>query len=142
MIRYIDSADGITVDRLDGFFEGWPTPPSRETHLEILRRSYAVVLAVDEHSNDVVGFVTAISDGVLSAYIPLLEVRVSHRGRGIGRELMKRMLERLERFYMVDLATDPDKEAFYSSLGMRPAFAMVLRRYDRQAGAAGDNNDN
>jgi ribosomal protein S18 acetylase RimI-like enzyme len=141
MIRYVDSADGITADQLEGFFEGWPSPPSRETHLEILRRSYAVVLAVDEPSGEIVGFVTAISDGVLAAYIPLLEVRTSHRGRGIGSELMKRMLERLGRFYMVDLATDPDKESFYSPLGMKPAFSMVLRRYDRQAGVLDDDLD-
>jgi ribosomal protein S18 acetylase RimI-like enzyme len=141
MIHYADSADGITAGQLGGFFESWPSPPSRETHLEILRRSYAVVLALDESSGEVVGFVTAISDGILAAYIPLLEVRASHRGKGIGSELMRRMLERLERFYMVDLATDPDKERFYSPLGMKPAFSMVLRRYDRQAGALDDDLD-
>jgi ribosomal protein S18 acetylase RimI-like enzyme len=138
VISYLDSADGITVEQLNGFFEGWPSPPSRETHLQILKASYAVVLAVDESSGAVVGFATAISDGILAAYIPLLEVLTSHRGRDIGSELMRRMLERLERFYMVDLATDPDKEAFYSPLGMKPAFAMVLRRYDRQSGAPDD----
>jgi ribosomal protein S18 acetylase RimI-like enzyme len=141
MILYVDSADEIKADQLNGFFEGWPSPPSRDTHLEILKASYAVVLAVDESSGDVVGFVNAISDGVLAAYIPLLEVRVSYRGMGIGSELMKRMLKRLERFYMVDLATDPDKEAFYTPLGMKPAFAMVLRRFDRQAGAPDEDRD-
>ena len=48
-----------------------------------------------------VGFVTAISDGVLSAFIPLLEVLPEWQGPGIGTELVRRILAELEDFYMV-----------------------------------------
>jgi ribosomal protein S18 acetylase RimI-like enzyme len=134
MIHYVTTTDGITPDQLSGFFEGWPTPPSRDTHLRILQRSYEVVLAVDDATNEVVGFVNAISDGTLAAYIPLLEVRATHRGMGIGGELLRRIMERLDRFYMVDLVTDPERESFYSRFGLRPGFAMVIRRRERQSG--------
>lgn len=134
MIRYTDSTDGVTADQLTGFFEGWPSPPSRETHAEILRGSYRAVLAIDDETDRVVGFVTAISDGILSAYVPLLEVLPSHRGRGIGRELMQRMNEELAGFYMVDLACDERMEPFYARFGMKPARAMTIRRFDRQSG--------
>ena len=59
-----------------------------------------------------VGFITAISDGVLSAFIPLLEV-LPAPGPGIGSELVRRMLSELEDFYMVDLVCDPELEPFY-----------------------------
>ena len=74
MIEYRDSAEGLRESQLAGFFEGWPDPPSPETHLRILRQSSEVLLAIDTTTGEVVGFITAISDGVLSAYIPLLEV--------------------------------------------------------------------
>ena len=66
------------TEMLEGFFVDWPNPPSTETHLKLLSNSYKVVIAIDPTINKVVGFITAISDGVLSAYIPLLEVLPAH----------------------------------------------------------------
>ncbi len=134
MIRYLNTADGIRPDQLAGFFEGWPSPPTPETHVSIMRGSYRVVLAIDCDRDTVVGFITAVSDGVLAAYIPLLEVLPSYRRRGIGRELVTRMQEELGELYMVDLVCDEAVESFYVSLGMKPARAMTVRRLDRQSG--------
>jgi predicted N-acetyltransferase YhbS len=128
---YKTSASDVLPEHLSGFFVGWPHPPSAATHLELLRRSDEVILAVEDETAQVVGFVTAITDGVLSAFIPLLEVLPAHQGRGIGGELMRRMLDRLRRFYMVDLSCDAPLQPFYERLGMRPAQGMALRRADR-----------
>lgn len=135
MIRYTDTIEGITVDMLEGFFEGWPNPPTPETHLRLLEQSDEVILAVDGTSGEVVGFITAISDGVLAAYIPLLEVRPAYRGQGIGTALVRRMLDRLDDLYMVDLLCDPALQPFYAALGMRPATGMMVRNYEQQSGA-------
>lgn len=116
-VRYVESADDVEPSELGGFFVGWPAPPSPERHLELLRGSDHVVLARD--GRRVVGFVTAISDGVLSAYVPLLEVLPEYQGQGIGSELMRRLLRRLEGLYMVDLSCDADLEPFYARLGLR-----------------------
>lgn len=116
MIEYTESLDGVEPRHLEGFFVGWPQPPSPERHLEVLRGSAAVVLARD--GERVVGFVTAVGDGVLSAYIPLLEVLPEHQGRGIGSELMQRVLEKLGDLYMVDLCCDAELEAFYRRFGL------------------------
>jgi ribosomal protein S18 acetylase RimI-like enzyme len=117
VIEYSESVDGLEARHLEGFFVGWPQPPSPERHLALLRGSDHVILA--RESERVVGFVTAISDGVLSAYVPLLEVLPEYHGRGIGSELMRRVLARLETLYMVDLCCDADLEPFYSRLGLR-----------------------
>ncbi|MEI7985719.1 MAG: hypothetical protein WCI55_08830 [Armatimonadota bacterium] len=50
-------------------FGGCPDPNNSEAHLRILSGSSNVILAIDE-SSQVVGFITAISDGVSCAYIP------------------------------------------------------------------------
>lgn len=103
MIGYRTSLEGIASDALrGGFFDGWPNPPTPETHLRLLQGSDYVMLALDEGSGTVVGFITAISDGVLSAYIPLLEVLPAYQRRGIGAELVRRMLAQLTHLYMVE----------------------------------------
>jgi ribosomal protein S18 acetylase RimI-like enzyme len=101
MAQFINSADNVNIDQLVGFFVGWPKPPTPETHLRILRNSRHIVLAIDNSTDKVVGFITAISDGVLSAYIPLLEVLPEYQGQGIGRELVRRMLDQLQDYYMI-----------------------------------------
>jgi ribosomal protein S18 acetylase RimI-like enzyme len=132
MITYATSADGIRPEQLEGgFFEGWPNPPSPSTHFRILLGSLEVVLALDEQR--VVGFITAVGDGVSAAYIPHLEVLPEYRGQGIGADLVRRMLDRLRNTYMVDLSCDENVVAFYECFGMTRANAMILRNYDRQA---------
>ena len=129
MIEYSDSLEGVEPPQLDGFFVGWPSPPSPERHLELLRGSAAVVLARD--GDAVVGFVTAISDGVLSASIPLLEVLPAYQGRGIGSELVRRLLAALDGLYMIDLSCDAELEPFYARLGFRPLErGMGIRNYE------------
>jgi ribosomal protein S18 acetylase RimI-like enzyme len=134
-ITYQSDLQGITPERLRGFFVGWPQPPSPATHLRLLAGSDYVELAVDADAGQVVGFITAISDGVLTAYIPLLEVLPAYQGQGIGATLVHRMLDKLGHLYAVDLLCDADVQPFYARLGMRPATGMMVRHYDRQAGA-------
>src|SRR5260221_14795166 len=73
MIMYAETAETLTAQQLSSFFVGWPHPPTPETHLLLLEGSDEVVIAQDDATGQVVGFITAITDGVLSAYIPLLE---------------------------------------------------------------------
>lgn len=120
------------------FFEGWPFPPSEETHQKILKNSYRSIVAIDQSSDEIIGFITIISDGILSAYIPLLEVVRSYRGRGIGKELVRLALNHLQDFYMVDLSCDEELMPFYESFGMTPARAMIRRHYDKSKGRADD----
>jgi ribosomal protein S18 acetylase RimI-like enzyme len=132
----IYSCDVSTLDSsmLDGFFCGWANRPSAETHLRILRGSNHVVLALD--GNRVVGFINAISDGFFAASIPLLEVLPNYRGRGIGSELVRRMLGQLSDFYCIDVACDPPLQAFYEKLGLQRGVGVMRRNYHRQSTGA------
>jgi len=131
-ITYADSVDGITVESLTGFFVGWHSPPGPATHLRILQRSSHVVLAM--HSERIVGFINAVSDHTLAAYIPLLEVLPDYQGRGIGSQLVKRMLNKLEGLYMVDLVCDDDMVSFYERVGLKSHRAMMRRDFSAQSG--------
>lgn len=125
---------------LPGFFEFWPNPPSQETFLRILQGSSHVVLAVED--GQVVGFVNAISDGGLTAYIPLLEVRGARCGAsGAGERHRQSAREQAagatgRGLYMIDTACDDDLVPFYQRFGMRRGNSMILRNYERQNGLA------
>jgi len=135
MIEYHNSLQGVDESKLAGFFVGWPKPPNPETFRKILQGSSHIVLAIDEEADGrVVGFINAISDGVLACYLPLLEVLPEYQGRGIGGELVKRMHHLLKGFYMVDLVCDEDLVPFYEKFGFVKFRAMAYRNYDRQAG--------
>jgi len=137
-MEYRDRIEGIEAGQLRGFFVGWPDPPSPETLLRILEGSAHRQIAWDEEAGRVVGFVTALSDGVLSAFVPLLEVLPDWQGRGIGTELMRRLLAELDGLYSVDLTCDPELETFYSRLGMRRSSGMMVRDYGAQSGRPAD----
>lgn len=124
------SADGIRAADLDGFFVGWPDPPSAERLLEILQVADEVVVCRRDDGS-VVGFATAITDRCFAAYIPLVEVLPAHQGRGLGSQMVLALLDRLRSCYMIDLVCDDDVVSFYERLGGTRLSAMAWRNYDR-----------
>lgn len=113
-IIYSRDMGDVTEEMLGGFFEGWKKDVSPAAHLQILRSSYRAFVAYDTDINRVVGFITAISDGVLCAYIPLLEVLPSHRGKRVGTWLLRLMRKELGSLYMLDICHDEELTAFYA----------------------------
>lgn len=131
-ITYLGHAYHLRPEQLEGFFVGWPNPPSEGTLLRLLNQSDCVWVAMD--GARCVGFVNALSDGVLYGFVPLLEVLPAYQGRGIGSELVRRMLGSLSTRYAVDLVCDEGLESFYGRFGMRRGTSMMLRRYEHQSG--------
>lgn len=131
---YKNSLDGISTDMLNGFFVGWLNPPNPQTHFKLLKNSSKVIIAIDDRKNQVVGFITAISDGVLAAYIPFLEVLPEYKNKGIGKKLVKQMLKELDDIYMVDLCCDDDLVPYYEEFGMIKSNGMLVRNYQMQSG--------
>ncbi len=42
---------------------------------------------------------------------------------------MKRLIQRLEKLYAIDLMCDPEVAPFYENLGFQPGNGMMIRRY-------------
>lgn len=127
MIEYRDTVDGLTPQMMTGFFRGWRKPRSSEDHLRILQNSDHILLALDTETGRVVGFITALTDGVQSAFIPLLEVLPAYQRQGIGSTLLTGMLETLKGIPAIDLTCDPRMRKFYSKYGMIPSTGMIVR---------------
>ncbi|MBT4530516.1 MAG: GNAT family N-acetyltransferase [Phycisphaerae bacterium] len=131
-ITYTNTAEQITHSQLDGFFVGWPKHPSSEKFLEILQASHGVEVAIDTETNQVVGFINVISDGIFTGYIPLLEVLPEYQGRGIGKTLIDRVLASYNDLYMLDVCCDKSVEQLYASKGFSKVSGMVRRNYEKQ----------
>lgn len=125
MITYLTDAGSVRADQVEGFFVGWPSPPSAQKLVEVMDASYRRVWALD--GDRAVGYINAISDGVLTAFLPWLEVLPEYQGRGIGTELVRRIVDQLDDMYSVDLACDDDVVGFYEHLGFFRLTAMGRR---------------
>lgn len=131
-ISYTNESGNLSAENLQGFFVGWQNAPTAKKFLKLLEQSDYRIIAKD--GEKVIGFITAISDGVLAAYIPFLEVLPEYQGKGIGSGLVSRMLEELKDHYMIDLLCDENLRPFYEKLGMSKATGMMRRDYENQSG--------
>lgn len=138
-LRYADTIAGIDwqalIDDLvaDAFHNGRTT--------EQLRASFAnsAVVAIAWDGDRVVGTARALSDGVGNAYVVDVWTQSAYRGRGIGSELMSRLVAALDGQH-VYLFTD-DAVAFYEKLGFRRqgvGMSRVIGRYLYAGPTSGD----
>jgi ribosomal protein S18 acetylase RimI-like enzyme len=132
-ISYTNRIESISATQLKGFFVGWSDHPDPEAHLEILRGSYRAWLALEK--DKCVGFINALSDGVFYAYIPLLEVLPNYQSKGIGKKLVKLMLETLQDMYAIDIVCDDSVASFYDKLGLSRCVGMIKRNHENQGTA-------
>lgn len=90
--------------------------------------SFAFLVAVED--GRAIGMGRAISDGASDAYIQDVVVLPSHRGRGVGAELVARLARRCtERgLVWIGLVAEPGTTAFYERLGFRPLKDYVPMR--------------
>ena len=130
MITYIESIDGITPNQLEGLLAHWDFVPPPDTLMQVLRGSSHILIALDSETREVLGFITALSDGVSCGYISHLAVRAAHRNKGIGSQLVRRMLAKLQRLYGIYLGCAPALEQFYENLGFQKITGMSKRRRD------------
>jgi GNAT superfamily N-acetyltransferase len=93
MIEYRDGHD-VDLDQLEALFlsAGWPERARPREKLAALVAGSRFVVSAWEGAQ-LVGFARAISDGVCNAYVTTVAVLPGWRGRGIGREVVRRIVE-------------------------------------------------
>jgi len=102
---------------------GWSSADKPRQLLSALGNSHS--LATARVAGRLVGLGNAISDGHLVAYFPHLIVHPHFHRQGIGRALMKALLERYSGFHQLMLTADGDATKFYESLGFERAGKTV-----------------
>lgn len=79
-------------------------------------RGYSSVFTAWD-GEQLVGLISSMDDGVMTAYIHYLLVRPSHQGRGIGRALVARMREYYREYLRLVLVAYEESAAFYERCG-------------------------
>ena len=119
-VSYSDEAKP-TLDEVVDLYRAvrWSSADKPEALHAGLLGSHALVTAWDARL--LVGLGNAISDGHLVVYFPHLIVRPEYQGKGIGSELMVRMMRRYRGFHQQALLADGRAIDFYKKLGFRRA---------------------
>ncbi len=102
---------------------GWwqESPEARATIPSMIRGSFCFMVA-RSLQGQVVGMARVISDGYSDAYIQDVVVLKSYRGRGVGRELVRRLTQFCvdRKIAWIGLVAEPGTQGLYQELGYGP----------------------
>ena len=130
-IDYRDASHPMELGQLARLFEsvGWHHRTRDPERLaQMVRGSMYGASAYD--GEVLVGYARAISDGAFNAYVSTVAVLPAYQRRGIGRELLRRLLQGRDEIQFV-LHAAPPVHAFYMRCGFSPAPDMLRRDRSR-----------
>jgi len=86
---------------------------------DMITGSFAFAVAVIKKSDKAVGMGRVISDGVSDAYIQDLVVLPEFQDTGIGKKIVKKLLEHClsKKIVWIGLIAEPKQSGFYSNIG-------------------------
>jgi GNAT superfamily N-acetyltransferase len=116
-----DDRERIDVDAVHAFISGesyWGRGRSRELVERTLEGSLRVMGLY--RGADQVGFARAVSDGATMAYLADVYVLAPYRGRGLGVELVREIVDGGDLGEMHWLLHTADATELYARLGFRP----------------------
>lgn len=121
--------EGVVGDFLSSYAT-WKVHTDPQKWQVILKNSAAVISAW--HGDKLVGFTRGLSDRVRFAQVLEVLVHPDYRRRGIGRELVCRLLDQPAMSVRGIILGTPDKKVFYEKLGFKclndEAYMMVMVR--------------
>jgi GNAT superfamily N-acetyltransferase len=134
-----DDKDRIDVDEVYRFLSEesyWAVGRSRETVERLVREASRVVGLYDGDRQ--IGFCRAFTDGVASAYLADVYVLPEYRGRGLGEQLVREMVENGPYAGVTWLLHTTDMHPLYRKLGFEePNYKVLERRSTKKASDRG-----
>jgi GNAT superfamily N-acetyltransferase len=84
--------------------------------------------------DDLIGFIDSVSNGVTDAYIQDLMVRPDYQSKGIGTELMNRMISALKerQIYMISVVYEAKLQPFYKRFGFFDMLCGQMQTYESE----------
>jgi len=125
-----DDAERVDLDAVHDFLafhSYWAEGRPRETVERLVRQATRVVGLY--HEGRQVGFCRAVSDGVSFAYLADVYVLPDHRGRGLGEELVREMVEGAG-WNVRWLLHTGDAHALYGRVGFGDPSPRVMERWE------------
>lgn len=88
----------------------WESANYPEKLFKSLKNSETVITLYDE--NNLIGLMSAISDGGMNVYFPYLLIDPEYHGKGLGKITVEKMLEKYGGFYRKILVCSNEKYRF------------------------------
>jgi len=79
-----------------------------------------------------IGLINALDDGIMTVYIHFLLVNPKYQGKGIGKELLRRIIDKYSEYLRIVLIADEEETGFYQNSGFELASgtkAMFINRF-------------
>ena len=124
-----DDPERVDVDAVYEFLSGqsyWAKDRPRETVERLIRSAQRVVGLY--HGGRQIGFTRTVSDGVVFAYLADVYVLSEYRGRGLGVELVREMVERGPYADRKWLLHTEDAHGLYEKIGFAAPSYKVMER--------------
>jgi ribosomal protein S18 acetylase RimI-like enzyme len=114
---------------------GWwhESPEARAAIPGMIRGSYCFMVA-RALDGEIVGMARVISDGYSDAYIQDVVVLSAYRGRGVGRELVRRLTQFCvnRKIGWIGLVAEPGTQGLYEELGYGPLTGFQAMLYGKR----------
>ena len=119
---FLTSPTPAQVQRIISLYceqDWWDSPETDNQYMieRIVAGSHAFLIACEQE--DIIGMGRAISDRVSDAYIQDVVVKTTCRGKGVGSEIITRLVARLhaDGLHWIGLIAEQNSHPFYKQLG-------------------------
>lgn len=133
-IKFVDSwneEEIVGLYKAGGWWKDYYDPSGLKN---LIKGSFAFAVAIDKSSGKAIGMGRLISDGISDAYIQDLVVLPKYRDRGIGRQLVKVLLDHClsKGILWIGLIAEPEQDGFYSNMGFKTMSKYVPMKYQKE----------
>jgi GNAT superfamily N-acetyltransferase len=134
---WVHDTDALDWDELSGLYRRAPLGDKPPDALRTVfgNSRYVCLVYAD---GVLIGAGRSLADGLDCAYIADVAVDPDHQGRGLGRAIIRRLVEMADGHKKIILYANPGTEGFYESLGfLHMQTAMAIWQDNEAAMAAG-----
>lgn len=119
-ITYTYKTDLLTKENIQQLFLSveWESASHPNDLYSAILNSHSVATAWD--SGRLIGLANAMSDGSMAVYFHYVLTDPDYQGQGVGKKIMKMMLEKYHDMHTKVLVSYPKAVGFYESLGFEP----------------------
>ena len=124
IIEYAETKD-FQSQQVESLFlsVGWSSGKYPEKLTVALKNSDSVISAWD--NGELIGLVNALSDKIMTVYFHYFLVKPEYQSKGIGKNLMERMLTKYQSYARKALIAYEGEVGFYEKCGFEPHYDKV-----------------
>jgi len=131
-IRFVNSWNEDEMVELYKAGGWWKDTYNKSGVKHLIKGSFAFAVVVDKKSGKAIGMGRLLSDGISDAYIQDLVILPEYRNLGIGKQLVKKLVEycHSKGVRWIGLISEPDQDNFYNAIGFKKMDKYVPMKYE------------